>query len=64
MENAFGMLAARFRVYQRRVQLSPGHTQNMIQVTIVLHNYLQETSAGAAPDDCANGKGCPLLTTY
>ena len=48
VENAFDILAARFRMYQRRIQLSPGHTQSMIQATIVLHNYLQKTCAGAA----------------
>ena len=59
VENAFGILATRFRVYQRRIQLSPGHTQSMIQATIVLHNYLQKTSAGGTPDDCANRQGRP-----
>ena len=59
VENAFGILLTRFRVYQRRIQLSPGHTQSMIQATIVLHNYLQKTSAGATPDDCANRQGRP-----
>ena len=59
VENAIVKLVARLRVYQRRVHLSLGHTRNMIQATIVLHNYLQKTSASAALEVWANLQGKP-----
>ena len=52
VENAFGILAARLRVYNRRIQLHPENIDKMIKATCVLqvHNFLQKTSSN--PDQC------------
>ena len=54
VENAFGILTARFRIYQRRVQLHPDNAEKMIRATLALHNYLQKTAA--TPKECAAGE--------
>jgi hypothetical protein len=41
VESTFGILAARWRIYQRRLQLSPENLERVIRTTCVLHNYCQ-----------------------
>ena len=40
VENAFGILAHRFRIYHRKMQLEPDFVTDVISATCVLHNYL------------------------
>ena len=40
VENAFGILAQRFRVFNRRLQLHPDNVDRVIKACCVLHNYL------------------------
>lgn len=40
-ENAFGILAKKFRIYQRKLQLSPKHLDYAILATVCLHNFLR-----------------------
>ena len=48
VENVFGILAARFRLYHRKINLDPDNINLVIQATCVLHNYLQNsTTAGS-----------------
>lgn len=44
VENAFGILAARFRIYQTPIQLSIENTDSVVRATISLHNWLRRTS--------------------
>lgn len=40
MENAFGLLAQRFRLYYRKINSQPGYVENIILATFLLHNYI------------------------
>lgn len=40
VENAFGMLAQRFRLYYRKINSQPGYVENIILSTCILHNYI------------------------
>jgi len=42
VENAFGMLAARFRVYRRTMDQRPDTVDKTIKATCVLHNMLRK----------------------
>ncbi|KAL2099475.1 hypothetical protein ACEWY4_003869 [Coilia grayii] len=45
VENAFGILTQRWRVYQRRMQLAPDTVDKVIKATCVLCNYLRKETA-------------------
>lgn len=42
VENAFGILVRRFRLYERRIAISQEHLQHVVLATCTLHNYLKE----------------------
>ncbi|CAH1965476.1 unnamed protein product [Acanthoscelides obtectus] len=44
VENAFGILAARFRIYRTQINLSTKNIESVVRATCVLHNYLMTTS--------------------
>ena len=44
VENAFGILVARWRIFERKINLNPENTRKAVLATCVLHNYLQSTS--------------------
>lgn len=43
VENAFGILTQRFRIYQRRLQSKPENVDWIILATCVLHNYIRDS---------------------
>ena len=50
IENAFGTLAARWRVFIQPIQSAVEKTDRIVKATISLHNFLRQTnSAGYCP---------------
>lgn len=44
VENAFGILAQRFRIYFRKINSKPGYIEKIILTTCILHNYLRSNN--------------------
>ncbi|KAL1250685.1 hypothetical protein QQF64_018481 [Cirrhinus molitorella] len=63
VENAFGILAAQWRMYRRVICLSPSNVEACVKATCILHNFLRRT--GTVRDPLANlGDGqCSALHT-
>ena len=40
VENAFGILASRFRIFYKPIHLSPSKVENIVLACCALHNYL------------------------
>ncbi|XP_070410522.1 uncharacterized protein [Nothobranchius furzeri] len=40
VENAFGILASRWRIFYRRINLSPDHVDPLVVTACILHNFL------------------------
>ena len=61
IENAFGILAARCRIFMQPIQSTVENTDRIIKATICLHNFLRQTySAGYGPTgfvDCYDETG-------
>lgn len=47
VENAFGILASRFRIFQRPIMTSVEVTEKIVRTACALHNYLRITNANA-----------------
>lgn len=47
VENAFGILAARWRVYHTKMAVRPEMVQDIVKATCVLHNFLQAQTTPA-----------------
>jgi len=41
VENAFGILSQKFRIYNRRIQAKPENADNIILATCILHNFIK-----------------------
>lgn len=44
VENAFGILVSRFRIFEASISLSPEKVDNIVLATCSLHNWLRKTS--------------------
>ena len=54
VENAFGILSSRFRVFGKAIPLSPEKVQDIVMAACCLHNFLLRDSSSSAhymPDD-------------
>ena len=52
IENAFGILLARWRIYNTPIQAKPENVEKIVLATIALHNYLRQTDNTSY---CPNG---------
>lgn len=51
VENAFGILAKRFRLYQRKLQITPEHMDVVVSATCCLHNFLRGDTCHWTPEE-------------
>ena len=50
IENAFGILAARWRIFMQAIQTNVENAEMIVKAAICLHNFLRQTnSAGYCP---------------
>ncbi|XP_023228048.1 protein ALP1-like [Centruroides sculpturatus] len=60
VENTFGQLAQKFRLYNRRIQLKPENADKVIMTTCILHNFIKYNNAHARENTAvSNLKGLP-----
>lgn len=60
-ENAFGILANRWRMYHRKVPVSPDSVVSLVKATVVLHNMLQSRSKMSEADVAKATKDDPHI---
>lgn len=46
-ENAFGILVAKFRIFERPIALSSAKATSVVKATTALHNWLRKTSGSS-----------------
>lgn len=45
VENAFGILVSKFRIFERPIALSPEKVTSIVKTSAALHNWLRKSSA-------------------
>ena len=55
VENAFGILVAKFRVFETAIALNHETTNDLVRAACALHNWLRKTSAPAKAPDTREG---------
>ena len=64
IENSFGILAARWRVFRRPIISNPEKVKLYVQAAVALHNFLRttESSVYCPPGfiDAEDGSGNPI----
>ena len=69
VENAFGIMANRFRVFQTTINLKPDKVESIVLAACCLHNYLRDrttttTTTRIAPEEIEGSDNvCPSMTS-
>lgn len=59
VENTFGQLSQKFRLYNRRIQLRPENAEKVVLTTCILHNYIKYNHIHTA--ECENVQNLQVL---
>lgn len=51
IENTFGILAARWRIFHQLVTCWPDNVEKIVKAAVVLHNYLKKTDVLSTPEN-------------
>lgn len=54
VENAFGILVSRFRIFEKPIALSPEKADSIVKTTCVLHNWLRMNSSSYLYRGCVD----------
>ena len=55
VESAFGLLAARWRIFHTKIGVKPDVTKEIVKATVVLHNFLQRHTTAAQTANILQG---------
>jgi hypothetical protein len=55
VENSFGILVNRFRIFRHAIQLPPEKVSDMVMAACALHNFLRDRSVPAGDETLENG---------
>lgn len=64
MENTFGVMVSRFRIFRRSINLLPRNADYVVMACCALHNFLRDdvvymsATSDDEPEDEANGQLC------
>lgn len=61
VENAFGIMTQKFRIFYGRLQVSPGNADKVIQAACVLHNYLRDEVVENEPEHQVESRESQVL---
>lgn len=64
VENAFGILATRFRIFHTQINLEPENIESVVMASCVLHNFLMKSvQSYYSPPECFNHENTDDGTT-
>ncbi|XP_025200465.1 protein ALP1-like [Melanaphis sacchari] len=64
VEDAFGQLTAKFRIYCRRLKSLPENADKIVMTTCILHNYIKEDSSGIHTSEVADTTSLGNLSLF
>lgn len=56
MENVFGILAARFRIFHTEINMKPGNIEKVVLACCALHNFLRRNTNRYSPPECLDNE--------
>lgn len=56
VENVFGILAARFRIFHTEINMTPGNIEKVVLACCALHNFLRRNTNRYSPPECLDNE--------